>query len=101
MTLWVDDQLDWEAIDDSAVESRLAAAGYTTLGKSLKRLWTDHVQGDPAWEVRMRPAWEIQRACLVSAVHSRRQLRELLVPFWYDHFHVMDPAYTACPGSVH
>ena len=25
LTLWVDDQLDWEAIDDSAVESRLAA----------------------------------------------------------------------------
>src|SRR3546814_9435522 len=74
MTLWVDDQLDWEAIDDSAVESRLAAAGYTTLGKSLKQLWTDHVQGDPAWEVRMRPAWEIKRACLVRAVHSRRQL---------------------------
>src|SRR3546814_3751226 len=101
MTLWVDDQLDWEAIDDSAVESRLAAAGYTTLGKSLKQLWTDHVQGDPAWEVRMRPAWEIQRACLVRAVHSRRQLRELLVTFWHDHFNVMATDYSAGPVYVH
>src|SRR3546814_15504473 len=101
MTLWVDDQLDWEAIDDSAVESRLAAAGYTTLGKSLKQLWTDHVPGDPAWEVRMRPAWEIQRACLVRAVHSRRQLRELLVTFWHDHFNVMATAYSAGPVYVH
>src|SRR3546814_9744007 len=77
MTLWVDDQLAWEAIDDSAVESRLAAACYTTLGKSLKQLWTDHVLGDPACEVRMRPAWDIPPACLVRAVHSQRRLRDL------------------------
>src|SRR3546814_12392728 len=77
------------------------AAGYTTLGKSLKQLWTDHVQGDPAWEVRMRPAWEIQRACLVRAVHSRRQLRELLVTFWHDHLNVMATDYSAGPVYVH
>src|SRR3546814_1395786 len=58
MPLWVDAQLDWEAIDDSAFESRLAAAGYTTLGKSLTQLWNDHVKGARAWEVRMRPAGE-------------------------------------------
>ena len=101
MTLWVEDQLDWEAIDDSAVESRLAAAGYTTLGKSLKQLWSDHVLGDPAWEVRMRPAWEVQRASLVRAVHSKRQLRELLVTFWHDHFNVMATDYSAGPVYVH
>ncbi|MFC3715693.1 DUF1800 domain-containing protein [Luteimonas soli] len=101
LTLWVDDQLDWEAIDDSAVESRLAAAGYTTLGKSLKQLWSEHVLGDPAWEVRMRPAWEVQRASLVRAVHSKRQLRELLVTFWHDHFNVMATDYSAGPVYVH
>ena len=101
MTAYVDRQLDWESIDDSAVESRLASAGYTTLGKSLQQLWTDHVLGDPAWEVRMRPAWEIQRASLVRAVHSKRQLRELLVTFWHDHFNVMATDYSAGPVYVH
>ena len=101
MTAYVDRQLAWEAIDDSAVESRLASAGYSTLGKSLQQLWTDHVLGDPAWEVRMRPAWEIQRASLVRAVHSKRQLRELLVTFWHDHFNVMATDYSAGPVYVH
>src|SRR3546814_11682197 len=97
MTLWVDDQLDWEAIDDSAVESRLAAAGYTTLGKSLKQLWTDHVLGDPAWEVRLRPAWEIQRACMLRAVLSRPSLRALQVTFSRDTFNFMATTYSGAP----
>ena len=101
MTAYVDRQLAWESIDDSAVESRLASAGYTTLDKSLQQLWADHVLGDPAWEVRMRPAWEIQRASLVRAVHSKRQLRELLVTFWHDHFNVMATDYSAAPVYVH
>lgn len=101
LTAWVDDQLDWEAIDDGAVESRLASAGYTTLGKSLTQLWTDHVKPDPAWEVRMRPAWEVQRSALVRAVHSKRQLREVVVNFWHDHFNVMATEYAAAPVYVH
>ena len=36
---WVDWQLDWSAIDDSAVDARIANAGYSTLGKSLTQLW--------------------------------------------------------------
>src|SRR5690606_5476498 len=88
LAAYVDRQLAWESIDDGAVESRLASAGYTTLGKSLQQLWADHVASDPEWEVRMRPAWEVQRASLVRAVHSRRQLREMVVTFWHDHFNV-------------
>src|SRR3546814_1758632 len=49
----------------------------------------------------MRPAWEIQRASLVRAVHSKRQLRELLVTFWHDHFNVMATDYSAGHVYVH
>ena len=97
----VDRQLAWEAIDDSAVEARLSAAGYTTLGKSLAQLWADHVAGGPAWEVRMRPAWESQRAWLVRAAFSQRQLRERMTTFWHDHFHVTGSDYDAGPVFVH
>ncbi|UJB21710.1 MULTISPECIES: DUF1800 domain-containing protein [Lysobacter] len=98
---YVDWQLDWANIDDSAVETRLTNAGYTTLGKSLTQLWADHVKPDPAYEIRMRPAVEAQRAALVRAVHSKRQLREVMVNFWHDHFNVMASDYDAGPVFVH
>ncbi|MGO4259226.1 DUF1800 domain-containing protein [Lysobacter sp. TAB13] len=98
---YVDWQLDWTNIDDSAVDTRLSNAGYTTLGKSLTQLWTDHVKPNPAYEIRMRPAWEAQRAALVRAVHSKRQLREVMVNFWHDHFNVMASDYDAGPVFVH
>lgn len=101
LTAWVDKQLAFESIDDGAVESRLAAAGYTTLGKTLQQLWSEHVQGDPAYEVRMRPAWEVQRASLVRAVHSMRQLFEVMTTFWHDHFNVQATDYAAAPVYVH
>ncbi len=101
LTAYVDKQLNWGAIDDSAVESRLTTAGYNTLGKSLTQLWADHVLPDPTWEVRMRPAWEVQRAALVRAVHSKRQLREVMVMFWHDHFNVMATDFSTGPVYVH
>jgi uncharacterized protein (DUF1800 family) len=98
---YVDWQLDWNAIDDSAVENRLAGAGYTTLGKSLPQLWADHVAPDPDYAIRMRPANEVQRAAFVRAVYSRRQLREVLVNFWHDHFNVLVTEFSAGPLFPH
>lgn len=101
LTAYVDWQLDWSAIDDSAVESRLAAAGYTTLAKTLPQLWTDHVLDDPEYDIRMRPAWEVQRAAFVRAVYSRRQLHEVMTTFWHDHFNVTLSDFSAGPVYVH
>ncbi|MBC7991049.1 MAG: DUF1800 domain-containing protein [Luteimonas sp.] len=98
---FIEAQLAWESIDDSAVESRLTAAGYSTLGKTLPQLWTDHIAANPEYSIRMRPSWEAQRAALVRAVHSKRQLRELLATFWHDHFNVMVSEYDAGPLFVH
>lgn len=101
LAAYVEQQLAWTAIDDSAVEARLAAAGYETLGKSLPQLWQDHVVGTSDYDTRMRPAWEVQRSMLVRAVHSRRQLYELMVMFWHDHFNVTLSDYSAGPVYVH
>lgn len=98
---WVERQLDWTSIDESAVESRLAAAGYQTLGKSLPQLWTDHVRNDPPYALRMQPAFETQRATFVRAVHSPRQLRELMVEFWHNHFNVFGTDFSIGPVLVH
>lgn len=98
---FVDYQLDWAAIDDSAMQSRLQAAGYVTLDKTLPQLWADHVAPNPAYAIRMRPANEIARGALARAVHSRRQLLEVLVLFWHDHFNVTISDYDAGPVYVH
>lgn len=98
---FVEWQLDWAAINDSAMDGWFTTAGYTTLGKSLQQLWADHVEADPEYNTRMRPAWEIQRAALARAVHSRRQLREVLVTFWHDHFNVTLSDFAAGPVYVH
>ncbi|MCA0393247.1 MAG: DUF1800 domain-containing protein [Proteobacteria bacterium] len=100
LTAWVDRQLNPSAIDDSAVESRLTAAGYTTLGKTLQQLWSQHVRQDD-YNTRMRPGWEVQRAAFVRAVFSKRQLFEVVNTFWHDHFNVMLNDYDCAPVYGH
>ncbi|MGY0612269.1 DUF1800 domain-containing protein [Luteimonas sp. A501] len=101
LTAYVDRQLAWSTIDDSAVEARLAAAGYQTLGKSLPQLWQDHVINATGSNTRMLPAWEVELSALVRAVHSERQLLEVMVTFWHDHFNVTLSDYSAGPVYVH
>jgi uncharacterized protein (DUF1800 family) len=96
----VDQQLAWEAIDDSAVDARLVAAGYTTLDKTLPQLWAEHVASTSGGD-RMLPSQEVQRATLVRAVFSKRQLRERLATFWNDHFNVTVSDYDAGPLYPH
>ena len=98
---YVDWQLDWPAISDAPVEQRLSAAGYTTLGKSLSQLWNDHHEGAPEHSLRFRPAFEVQCASFVRAVHSRPQLREVLVNFWHSHFNVNSNEFDIGPVFVH
>ena len=101
LTAFVDQQLNPSAINDSAMDTRLANAGYTTLGKSLTQLWADHVAPDPAYDVRMRPAWEVQRSSLARAVHSKRQLFEVMAGHWHNHFNVTANDFSAGPVFVH
>ncbi len=101
LTAFVDQQLNPSAINDSAMDTRLANAGYTTLGKSLVQLWTDHVASDPVYDVRMRPAWEAQRSTLARAVHSKRQLFEVVAGFWHNHFNVTASDFSAGPVFMH
>ncbi len=99
LTAFVDQQLNPSAINDSALDTRLAAAnGYTTLNKSLSQLWADHtlVTTDSS-----APARETQRAALVRAAYSKRQLQETMVDFWQNHFNVAITSSTAATVYVH
>lgn len=99
LVAWVDQQLAPQAIADAACDARLAASGYTTLGKSLAQSWNDHfVPDDLPWEVRQQPATESELATWTRAVYSRRQLFESMVHFWHNHFNVY--AYDSVEGAT-
>jgi len=103
LAAYVEQQLHPESIPDAEVEQRLAAAGFTTLGKTKAQLWADHAvsPGGDVWASRIRPFQETERAALVRATYSRRQLAEVLADFWHNHFQVYGPDFWAGPTWVH
>ena len=88
LTAYVDQQLNPAAINDAALDARLADPAYTTLSKTLEQQWAEHYRADVEWQERIRPAMETQYAAFVRATYSERQLVEVLVDFWHNHFNV-------------
>ena len=77
-----------------------------TLGESLEQLWSNHVvlpamgtSSDCQWQVR--PLQETIAATFIRATHSRRQLLEVLVDFWHNHFNVYGWADNVAQTFVH
>ena len=87
LQVWVDQQLDPSSLDDSAADARLAQSGFQTMNKTSGQLWNEHTLAEE-WDVHMQPLWETRLATWIRAIHSRRQLFEVLVDFWHNHFNV-------------
>ena len=87
---FVNQQLNPQAIDDRDAESRVA--GLSTQRKSLEQLWLDHrvnvKDGDERYIIMWQPTQETRLNMLLRAVYSKRQLLEVLVEFWHNHFNV-------------
>lgn len=104
---WLTRQLNPDAINDNACQSRIAAANYSTLGMSLQQLWATHQRGDTsaggpgAWPRRYYPCEEAACLKLVRAVYSERQLYEVIVDFWHNHFNVQGWEYSIAPVFMH
>ena len=77
---WLEEQLAWESIDDRAVDAALAPL--ESLGWSAAQIKSG--QGRPI-------ANELIAATLYRAVASRRQLYEVMVDLWSNHFNVWHP----------
>src|SRR2546422_4315107 len=76
---YLDQQLHPERIDDSATDRLLAA------------LSSIHVSPAEAIEKYPRPRQlleELQAQKIIHAVHSERQLQEVMTDFWYNHFNI-------------
>lgn len=107
LNAWLDRQLAPDAINDSACESRIANAGYTTLNMTVPQLWATHVRGSTAaggpaaWPRRYYPAEEAHCVKLIRAVYSERQLYEVMVDFWHNHFNVQGWEFSIAPVFMH
>lgn len=78
---YLEEQLAPEAIPDAQMASILQQ--YPTLGMNLAQLKA-HAESSPAVSARE----ESKRAKVLRAVYSERQLEQVLVDFWFDHFNV-------------
>lgn len=97
LSAWLDEQLAWQSIDDSELDQRIAAAAYQTLDKPITQLWAEHVLGE---HDRYLPVAETEAARIMRAVYSRRQLYEIMVEFWHDHFNVAGWEFSIAPVFV-
>ncbi len=102
LAAYVAQQLNPDAIDDSACDARLAAHNFLTLDKSLPQLWADHVRAaENPYKNRILPATETEQATFLRAVYSERQLQEVLVEHWFNHFNIYGWDYWTAPVMVH
>ena len=99
--VYVNQQLNPAGINDSACNAKIAAAGFTTINKTRAQLRQDRVESGVGWYERMRPFWETERLTFLRAVHSKRQLVEVLADFWHNHFNVYGYDYYCGPMWVH
>ena len=95
LQVFLDMQLDPDRIDDSEFEQRFYSAGFETLDKSLETLASEHIVNNPYddnderhWQWYSKPVDELMEATFLRAVYSKRQLQELLVDFWHNHFNI-------------
>lgn len=84
---YIAEQLAPAAIDDNTCDGRLAARNYKTLNLACGQLWTQY-HNLPNWNDRLLPWREVRDATWIRAVYSKRQLQEVAVEFWYNHFNV-------------
>lgn len=80
---WIEAQLDYQAIDDSALEGALHAA-FPTLSMSNLQL----VENSLNAANRFQAMGELRAATLARQIYSPRQLFEVMVEFWSNHFNI-------------
>jgi uncharacterized protein (DUF1800 family) len=95
---WLTQQLNPATIVDSACDNRVASAGFTTLNKTAAQLWAARVAiGDSNYFQRMLPIAETECMTMIRQMYSQRQLYEVMVDFWHDHFSVFGWDYDGGP----
>jgi hypothetical protein len=84
---YIQEQLNWQTIDDSALDDALTQ--FPSLSMTFQELRANYDNNPvPPQEGLAVIRRELQQAKVLRAVMSRRQLAEVLVDFWMNHFNV-------------
>ena len=88
---WLEDQLNPEKLDDAVCDGKLK--DFESLPKSLEVSWTDYFKNldekdDKKYQKMGIPTLETRLATITRMVFSQRQLLEVMVDFWHNHFNV-------------
>jgi len=76
-TAWIDEQLHPDTIEDNAANLRAS------------RFETIHLDGGTCFEYKKELLFnEMARQSLIRAIYSKRQLLQVMVEFWSDHFNI-------------
>jgi len=95
---WLDKQLTPSSVGDMDCEARILNGGFYSLGYSLEEAWAYfRREYGGEYSVRTRPMREVERLALLRATYSKRQLQEVLVDFWHNHFNVYGWDYSIAP----
>ncbi|MBL4659816.1 MAG: DUF1800 domain-containing protein [Alcanivoracaceae bacterium] len=94
LSAYLTQQLNWQSINNNAFDNMVVAENYVTLNKPLVQMWQDHhVNSSASGFNRDGPAEEMERLAVARAMHSKRQLLEILSDFWHNHFNVYSRDY--------
>lgn len=91
LSAYLEEQLAAHTIPDTDLNARLAAhpASFAVSQQSLATAFSQRACRD--FDMYVRPFREIEKLTITRAVYSRRQLFELTVDFWHNHFNVYAP----------
>lgn len=81
---FIDEQLHPAGVDDSALERLLGS--FQTLSMSNAEIMRTYAAGDQA--ARRVPQRQLRDATVLRQCYSRRQLLEVMVEFWSNHFNI-------------
>jgi uncharacterized protein (DUF1800 family) len=82
---WVEEQLDFESINDFNCDLQLVP--FKTLKKAANELEGISNQLFDGYDRESLPN-ELRQATLMRQIYSKRQLYEIMVEFWSDHFNI-------------
>ncbi len=82
---WVEEQLDFESIDD--FDCNLQLSTFDTLSMEANQLEGISNQLFDGYDRESIPN-ELRQATLVRQLYSKRQIYEIMVEFWSDHFNI-------------
>lgn len=88
---WLEAQLNPEKLDDAVCDKKLA--DFESLPKSLELAWADYFKNldekdEKKYQKMGIPTLEARLATITRMVFSKRQMLEVMVDFWHNHFNV-------------